>query len=154
MHIGDTNQYPAVDLPLPEVDVPAPVTSRILVVDDNTDAADSMAMLLRLSGNDVRTAHDGIEALEVAAEFLPDVVLLDIGLPRMNGFDAARRIREARGAEVMLIAVTGWGKDEDRRRSAEAGFDHHLTKPVDFDAIDRLLANASAPAGGEMRQLQ
>jgi DNA-binding response OmpR family regulator len=96
-------------------------------------------MLLRMAGNEVRTAHDGLEAVEVAAAFQPDVVLLDIGLPKLNGYDAARQIRDQRSDGVVLIAVTGWGQDEDRRRSREAGFDHHLTKPVNLGTLQKLL---------------
>jgi DNA-binding response OmpR family regulator len=110
-------------------------------VDDNRDAAESLCILLGMSGNSVRTAHDGLEAVAVAAEFRPDVVLLDIGLPKLDGHEAARRIREQEGgAGMLLIALTGWGQEEDRRRSREAGFDHHLTKPVEFDSLLRLLA--------------
>jgi PAS domain S-box-containing protein len=127
-----------------------PVTRRILVVDDNWDSAESLVMFLRMMGNNVHTAHDGLEAVEVAATLRPDVVLLDIGLPRLNGYEAARRIREKFGAgEIVLVAVTGWGQDEDRRRSKEAGFDYHLTKPVDFDALQKLLSgtNSNHPTG-------
>ena len=112
---------------------------RILVVDDNRDAADSLCMLLIARGHDVRVAYDGLEAVGAAVTFLPDVVLLDIGLPKLSGNDAARRIREARGDGVLLVAVTGWGQEEDRKRAREAGFDHHLTKPVDPVAIARLV---------------
>jgi PAS domain S-box-containing protein len=118
----------------------APARQRILVVDDNRDSADSLAMLLRVMGNEVQTAHDGLEAVRAAAAFLPDVVLLDIGLPKMNGYEAGRRIREQRGKEVVLVALTGWGAEEDRRQSREAGFDHHMTKPVEVDALQELLA--------------
>jgi PAS domain S-box-containing protein len=118
----------------------APARCRLLVVDDNQDAADSLAMLLRMLGNEVHTAHDGLEAVGAAAVFLPDVVLLDIGLPKLNGYEAGRRIREQQGQGVVLVALTGWGQEEDRRRSKEAGFDHHMTKPVDFDALQKLLA--------------
>ena len=98
-------------------------------------------MLLRLMGNEVRTAHDGLEAVEVAETFRPDVVLLDIGLPELNGYEVARRIREQPwGRDVVLVALTGWGQEEDRRRSQEAGFDHHLVKPVDLAALEKLLA--------------
>jgi PAS domain S-box-containing protein len=121
-------------------------TCRILIVDDNRDAADTLGLLLKNLGNEVHIAHDGLEALGAAEEFQPDVVLLDIGMPKMNGYDAARRIRAVRGAGVVLIAVTGWGQDEDRRRSAEAGFDHHLTKPVNLAALQALLATADRPA--------
>ena len=115
---------------------------RVLVVDDNLDSAETLEMLLGNLGHEVRTAHDGLEGVGVAAAFQPDVVLLDIGLPKLNGYDAARRIRALRGDGVVLIAVTGWGQDEDRRRSREAGFDHHLTKPVNLGALQKLL-NAS-----------
>ena len=119
----------------------APATCRILVVDDNRDAAESLGMLLRMLGNEVHTAHDGLEAVGAAAAFQPDVVLLDIGLPKLNGYDAARRIRElAGGPEMVLIALTGWGQEEDRRRSTDAGFDHHMTKPIEFAALQALLA--------------
>jgi PAS domain S-box-containing protein len=118
-------------------------THRILVVDDNRDSADSVAMLLSMKGNEVNTAHDGLEALQVVAAFQPDVVLLDIGLPKLNGYEVARRIREQPGGcNMMLIALTGWGQEEDRRRSKEAGFDHHLTKPIDFSVLHELLAQA------------
>jgi PAS domain S-box-containing protein len=113
---------------------------RILVVDDNRDAAQSLARLLEVQGNTTMTAFDGVEALEAGAAFEPDVVLLDIGLPRLNGYDAARQIRqEPWGRDVALIALTGWGKDEDRRRSSEAGFDKHLVKPVQLDELNSLL---------------
>jgi CheY-like chemotaxis protein len=114
---------------------------RILVVDDLRDAAESLAMLLRMMGHETRTAYDGLEAVQTAAAFQPNVVLLDIGLPKMNGYEAARRIRsEPWGGNVTLVALTGWGQEEDKRRSLEAGFDHHLTKPVDPAALAKLLA--------------
>jgi CheY-like chemotaxis protein len=120
---------------------------RVLVADDNADAAESLAMLLGLTGNEVRTAADGLEAVEVAAAFRPDVAVLDIGMPRLTGHDAARRIRaESWGKSVVLIALTGWGQDDDRRRTAEAGFDLHLTKPVDPAALEALLADLSPRA--------
>jgi signal transduction histidine kinase/ActR/RegA family two-component response regulator len=115
---------------------------RILVVDDNLDSADSLGLLLKLMGNDVRVVHDGQTAVEAASEFQPHVVLLDIGLPVLNGYDAARKIREQPwGQKVVLIAVTGWGQDIDRQHSKQAGFDHHLVKPVDPDTLTRLLAS-------------
>ncbi len=114
---------------------------RILVVDDNRDSLESLSTLLRMLGNEVRTAPDGLKAVEVAAEFVPEVVLLDLGLPRLNGFDAARRIRELPcGKDMYIIALTGWGQAEDRRRSREAGFNLHLVKPVDPTALEELLA--------------
>ena len=112
----------------------------ILVVDDNRDAAESLAMLLQMWGHEVRMAHDGLAAVEAAAAFQPDVVLLDIGLPKLNGYDAARQISQARRSSMVLVALTGWGQDEDRRRSSEAGFDHHLTKPVELEALQKVLA--------------
>jgi CheY-like chemotaxis protein/nitrogen-specific signal transduction histidine kinase len=118
---------------------------RILVVDDNQDAANSLAMLLRMKGHDVRTAYDGLEAVDAAAAHKPDVVLLDVGLPRLNGFDVARRIRESEThRSIVLVALTGWGHDEDRRRSKEAGFDHHMVKPADPAALDRVLESLAS----------
>jgi PAS domain S-box-containing protein len=117
---------------------PAP-RHRILVVDDNHDSADTLAALLRLLGNEVATAYDGLEAVGTAATFRPDVVLLDIGLPKLNGYDAARRIREQHGGRMVLVALTGWSQEQDRRRSKEAGFDHHMIKPVEFEALQKLL---------------
>jgi CheY-like chemotaxis protein len=120
---------------------------RVLVADDNPDAAESLAMMLRLAGHEVHTAHDGQEAVEVASWFRPDVALLDIGMPRLNGYDACRRIREQPwGWGILVVALTGWGQEEDKRRATEAGFDHHLTKPVDPAALERILA-ALAPQG-------
>ncbi len=114
---------------------------KILVVDDNKDAVDSLALLLSLVGQTVATASDGIDALTQFEHFGPDVVVLDLGLPGLNGYEVARRIRAMdRGSEVVMVALTGWGQDEDRRRTVAAGFDHHLVKPVDFDALKVLLA--------------
>jgi CheY-like chemotaxis protein len=121
---------------------PSKSALRILIVDDNRDSADSLAMLLRIMGNDTRTAYDGQQGVDAAEEFRPDVMLLDIGLPKLNGYEACRRIREtAWGKSVVLIAVTGWGQEEDRRRSHEAGFDHHMVKPVDPQTLMKLLAD-------------
>ena len=113
---------------------------RVLVVDDNVDSADSLALLLQVAGSEARTARDGVEALEAARNFRPDVVFLDIGMPRMNGYDAARRIREEPwGRDMLLVAMTGWGQEEDRRRSKDAGFDAHLVKPADGTEVMRLM---------------
>ncbi len=121
--------------------LPASAACRILVVDDNRDAADSLGMLLRMIGNEVHTAYDGLEAVGAAATFQPDVIVLDIGLPKLNGYEAARQIRaQPGGADRVLIALTGWGQEEDRLRSKEAGFDHHITKPVEFSTLKKLLA--------------
>ncbi len=115
---------------------------RILVADDNLDSAESMAIALRLMGHDVLTAHDGVAAVEAAERERPDVVLLDLGMPRMNGYDACRRIRELEGGrKILVIAQTGWGQEEDQSRTRAAGFDGHLTKPADFDVLEKLLAN-------------
>ena len=125
---------------------------RILVVDDNRDSAASMGMLLRIVGNDVRIANDGLEAVNMAEEFRPEVILLDIGLPKLNGYEVARHIRQQPfGQGMVLVATTGWGQDADRRRSKDAGFDHHLVKPLDPDKLLELLAalsQAAADAGG------
>lgn len=117
-----------------------PVLSRrILVADDNVDAGDSLAMLLRGDGHDVKLVRDGEEALKAFTTFDPDVVLLDLGMPRVSGYEVARRLR-ADGSAALLIAITGWGQSADRAASAAAGFDHHLTKPVDYRELARLLA--------------
>lgn len=117
---------------------------RILVVDDNVDSAESMAMMLELSGHDVATAHDGLAAVELAKEFQPHVALLDLGMPKLDGYEAARSIRQQSwGQKMKLVALTGWGQQEDKRRSREAGFDAHLVKPVDFGALEELVANSN-----------
>ncbi len=114
---------------------------RILVVDDNRDAADSLVRMLRMAGHETATAYDGLEAIQAAATFRPNVILLDIGLPKMNGFEVARSVREQSwGKDMAVFALTGWGQEEDKRRALEAGFDHHLTKPVDPLALEKLLA--------------
>jgi CheY-like chemotaxis protein/two-component sensor histidine kinase len=119
---------------------------RILIVDDNRDAAGMLAMLLQFSGHETHMAHDGVEAVEAATKLQPDVILLDIGLPRLNGYEVARKIREQHGqpSRPLLVALTGWGQDEDRRRSEEAGFDAHLVKPVDEAALGKLLDDVGA----------
>ena len=109
-----------------------------------TDSAESLTILLSLAGHETQTAFDGLEAMEAAATFKPDVILLDIGLPKLNGYEVARKIREQPwGQTMVLVALTGWGQEEDRRRSREAGFNHHLTKPVDPLDLTRLLARLS-----------
>ncbi len=114
---------------------------RILVLDDNRDSAESLAMLLRLVGHDVRTVHDGRQALVVAEIYGPDLVLLDIGLPGMDGYEVARRLRAQPWiGQTKLVALTGFGGEEDRRQAQSAGLDHHLVKPVDLDALRELLA--------------
>jgi len=114
--------------------------SRILVVDDNRDSADSLAMLLSLAGHQTFVVNDGVEAVEAAERHRPETILLDVGLPRMNGHDVCRKIREKPwGQDVMIIAMTGWGQDEDRRKTQDAGFDGHLVKPVNYPALLELL---------------
>jgi signal transduction histidine kinase/CheY-like chemotaxis protein len=125
-----------------ETQIGNPTSFRILVVDDNRDSAESLGLLLDLLGYEVRVVHDGLTAVRVAGEFEPRAVLLDIGLPSLNGYDAARRIRQQPGgAQAVLIAVTGWGQEVDRQRSKQAGFDHHLVKPLDPDTLTTLLAS-------------
>jgi CheY-like chemotaxis protein len=121
----------------------AGVTSRrILVVDDSVDGAQAMALLLKYDGHDTRTAYNGLTAVAEARAFVPEVVLLDIGLPDMNGDEVARELRaDPRLRDAVLVALTGWGTDEDRRKSKEAGFDHHLVKPVDVDSVETMLRN-------------
>jgi CheY-like chemotaxis protein/two-component sensor histidine kinase len=122
---------------------------RVLVVDDHRDGADSLAMMLRLLGEDVRTAHDGIEALEAAGQFRPEVILMDVGMPRLNGLDATRRVREQPwGRTITIIALTGWGQENDRERSQLAGCDGHLVKPVDPLELQKLLASIQERPGG------
>jgi CheY-like chemotaxis protein len=117
---------------------------RILVVDDNRDSADSLSMLLRLAGHEVLTAYDGEAGLEVARRWKPDVVLLDIGLPRLDGYEVARRLRQETGLQqALVVAMTGYGKDEDRQRSQDAGFNAHLIKPVDLRELARLIGALS-----------
>jgi DNA-binding response OmpR family regulator len=114
----------------------------LLVVDDNVDAAQTLAELLDTMGYEVRQAGDGEIALATCQSFNPDVVLLDIGLPGMNGYDVCRQMRLQRGGKSRtLVAVTGWGQPEDLQRSKEAGFDRHLVKPMDFDALVEILAS-------------
>jgi DNA-binding response OmpR family regulator len=111
---------------------------RVLVVDDLRDSADSLATLLEECGHAVRTAYDGEAGVAAAAAFDPDVVLLDLGMPKLNGYEACRRIRQ-RDRVPYVIALTGWGHEDDRRKSSDAGFDQHLVKPVDVDALLKIL---------------
>jgi CheY-like chemotaxis protein/anti-sigma regulatory factor (Ser/Thr protein kinase) len=142
-----------------EMTVPSPVKEpslvtgrRVLVVDDNEDGAESMAMILQFSGHETFKAYDGVAAIEVAERVRPDLVLLDIGLPRMNGYEVCRRLRqEPWGRAMTIVALTGWGQDEDRNRSKEAGFDVHMVKPVDFDALLQLLASLPSMTDAQSR---
>ncbi|MGD9545080.1 MAG: response regulator [Methylocystis sp.] len=118
---------------------------RVLVVDDDKDVADSLAMLVGLLGCEVRTAYSGAAAVSLVSEFQPTIVFLDLGMPDMNGYETARRIRAAPdGRQAELVALSGWGQDEDRERTRAAGFDRHLVKPADIDALQEILA-AGAP---------
>lgn len=122
---------------------------RILVVDDNDDSALSLAMVLTMMGHETRTANDGETALATAESFQPEVVLLDIGLPKLNGYEVAQRIRESEwGTAMFLIAVTGWGQAEDRARSAEVGLNMHMVKPVEPTALQAVLADLHRNGGG------
>jgi len=124
--------------------VPA-VARRILLADDNADALESLATVLRLRGHEVFSAANGALAFETAARHMPEVALLDIGMPRLDGYEVARRIRAQEwGKSVTLVALTGWGQESDRRRSQEAGFDTHLVKPLDLDRLTALLAQLPA----------
>jgi PAS domain S-box-containing protein len=126
----------------PHADLPAVPARRILVVDDNHDAAESLGILLTLLGVETQTAHDGRSALEALDTFAPSVMLLDLGMPGMDGYEVAERTRQhPNGRKITIIALTGWGQERDRRRSQEAGIDHHLVKPVDLDALRKLLAS-------------
>jgi CheY-like chemotaxis protein len=123
----------------PKDSVPAP-RRRVLVADDNRDAGETLAMLLRLEGHEVHVATDGIEAVELFGRVNPDVAILDIGMPGMSGHEVARRIRESHpDSSVTLIAVTGWGQKSDKDRAAASGFDHHFTKPVEPTLLSQLL---------------
>jgi len=129
-------------LPVPDPDVPPLISGRrVVVADDNKDAADALAMLLELSGHEVRVAHGGRAALSMAQTFRPDVAILDIGMPDLNGYDVASQLRrEPWGGAIVLIALTGWGRDGDRQRAAAAGFDQHMTKPVNPEKLEAYLA--------------
>ncbi|MDB5390302.1 MAG: chemotaxis protein methyltransferase CheR, partial [Planctomycetaceae bacterium] len=121
---------------------------RLLVVDDNADAANSLAVLLRLQGHDVRVAHNGPDAVELALNYRPDMIFLDLGMPGMDGYEVARRVRQASELNhVVLTALTGWGQPEDRRRTSEAGFDHHLVKPIEPRDLEGLLTDLKKSSG-------
>jgi CheY-like chemotaxis protein len=129
--------------PAPLASVPGPAAQRrILIVDDNRDSAESLGMLLSITGHQTHTAFDGLEAVEAAEKLKPDLVLLDIGLPKLNGYEACRRIRDQAWSKGMtVVALTGWGQEEDRSRASEAGFDSYMLKPVDYAALKRLIAS-------------
>jgi CheY-like chemotaxis protein len=131
---------------VPEPVAPVP-TRRVLLVDDNRDSVESLALLLALSGYQTETAHDGVEAVRIATAWRPDIVLLDIGLPRMSGYEVCRAIRsEGWGKDIPVIALTGWGHDDARSLTADAGFTTHLVKPVDFPKLRKILAEVRTQA--------
>jgi CheY-like chemotaxis protein len=145
-----TETPPDPPAPLPSiaaVDSPTP-QRRVLIVDDNVAAATLLSLVIKKIGNDVRIAHDGLEAVEVASRFRPDVVLMDLGMPRLDGYGAAERIRqEPWGQEMLLVALTGWGQDGHKERTRAAGFDHHLVKPADPSVIRQVLSESRAQRG-------
>ena len=122
------------------VEAPKTAGSRILVVDDSVDSAETLGELLKIWGYDVRLAHDGPGAVAAARDYRPEVVLLDIGLPEMDGFAVAAQLREEGIGGRMLVALTGYGEQKDRDRAQQAGFDHHLVKPIDPDTLQKLIA--------------
>ena len=122
---------------------------RILIVEDNQDSALSLKMLLEVLGHVVDVVHDGEQAIVSAAALRPDVILMDIGLPGLSGYEAARRIRsDWKGSPLLIVALTGWGQDQDRQRSADAGIDHHLVKPLELDKLRQILASAPPHGAG------
>jgi len=146
-------RLPIVVEPATEVDRASPSSNgrlgselRILVVEDNQDAAESLAVVLRLTGHSVWVAYDGEQAVAIAEGIQPQVTLCDVGLPKMNGYDVARALRRQPGGESMLlIAVTGWGQEHDKRKTSEAGFNRHMVKPVDVPALLQMLESVSVP---------
>jgi CheY-like chemotaxis protein len=142
---GTRNEDPS---PIPNSEFRIPNSTKVLVVDDNVDAAESLAMLLRAQGHDARVAADGPAALALAEADPPAVAFLDLGMPGMDGFELARRFRSHPAlAGVRLVALTGWGQEEDRRRTKAAGFEQHMVKPADLDAVRRLFAGPGGEGG-------
>ena len=149
-------EHPEAAMPMRVAALPEAATMaagrRILVADDNRDAADSLAFMLRLAGHEVRIAYDGQQAVDMAEAFRPALALIDIGMPRLNGYETARRLRaKPYGETMLLIALTGWGQADDRNRSLAAGFDHHIVKPVDPSMLERLLAAPAKKKGPACR---
>ena len=116
---------------------------RVLIAEDIPDAAEMLRLIVECMGHEVRVAADGVQALAMAQEFAPQIALLDIGMPRMDGYEAARQIRSVLGSRIVLVALTGWGQEQDQRRAYAAGFDHHVTKPVEPDVLESLIASAA-----------
>jgi two-component system CheB/CheR fusion protein len=145
------NETPAADEPAGSE---RPIRRRILIADDNVDALDSLAMLLELNGHEVFTALNGALAVDSAELHRPEIALLDIGMPKLDGYEVARRIRAMPwGSHVTLVALTGWGQDSDRRRSNESGFDLHLVKPLDLDRLAELLDRLPVRAAQSVQDL-
>ena len=139
---------PSVVTDAPAIEPEPSPQRRILIVDDNLDSADSLAMLLEITGNKTYMAHDGVEAIEAIEKYRPEVVLLDIGLPKLDGHEVCRHVRQQPwGKDIVMIALTGWGQEDDRRKSEEAGFNGHLVKPVDYDRLLELLSSSTALSG-------
>lgn len=140
----DSLARPAVDDGMESIISMSQRPFRIVVADDNMDAAEALAIYLGLEGHDVKMAHNGLEAVRAVQEFQADFAFLDLGMPEMDGLEAARQIRaQAGGREVILVALTGWGQEEDKRRTREAGFDHHFVKPADPAALVQLLKSSA-----------
>ncbi len=140
--------------PLAPVDYGATIVRRILIVDDNADAAQSLAVLLRLRGHEVQVALGGAEAIEITEATIPELVFLDIGMPDIDGYEVARRLRSRFSSSMTLVALTGWGTEQDQRRSREAGFDHHLTKPVELTAVEALISAEPLKVEGRISNLE
>jgi CheY-like chemotaxis protein len=135
---------PPTESPVADAGPAASRPLRVLVVDDNTDTVLTFAILLKASGHDVRTAHDGPSGVEAALAYRPDVALLDIGLPGLNGYEVAKRIRQEPTLQnAVLVALTGYGQETDREISRQAGFNHHMVKPANFDKLQQILANVA-----------
>jgi CheY-like chemotaxis protein len=142
VHLPVLDASPSLEAPAPIEVGKARAARRLLIVDDLRDSADSLAMLMRIMGHEAHTAYDGEEAMARAAQLQPEVVVLDIGMPKPDGFDVCRHIREQPwGKGAVLIALTGWGREDDRRRTEDAGFNHHMVKPVDASALVALLSS-------------
>jgi PAS domain S-box-containing protein len=134
--------------PAPPEEAEIKTNRRVLVVDDNQTAAAMLGMVVTMLGNEVRTAHDGQQAIDIAAEYLPEIVFMDLGMPNVDGYEAAREIRkQAWGKTTLLVALTGWGQEEHKRQTKEAGFDHHLVKPGEFADLQRLFAELEKKQG-------
>jgi len=143
IHIPISSASPA-EAPPERTTGPQDIKRRVLVIDDNEDAANAMAMLVEAVGGEPQVAYDGTSGLKKMSEFTPDVVLLDIGMPGIDGYETCRRIRQEFGSDVVVVALTGWGQDQDKQEALRAGFDAHLTKPADPATLELLLAHAKA----------